>query len=405
MTPSSAAKPARVHLRPGRDFTARARHPWIFSGGIARIEGDPADGDEVLVFDASGEAMGRGLWNRRSQIHVRLYTLNPAEALDQGFWEGRLESALRLRDRFRGREPKGESGPLRLVFSEADGLSGLVVDQFGDVLVVQVTALGIHGRLPWILNHLESRYQPKAILLRTEKGILEEEGLEITDGVLRGEAPEGPVEVHDGALRFRADLRTGQKTGFYLDQRNNRRAVARWAEGRRTADLCCYSGGFALHMAHAGAQSVVGVDVSASALELAAENAALNGLEDRISWEKSDALAWMRRAREGGERFDLVVLDPPRFARTQRGVPAALEGYLRLNEAALGLLEPGGMLATFSCSGRVVQTAFREVLARAATQTGRRLRILESLGQPEDHPVDPNTPESAYLKGFILAVD
>jgi 23S rRNA (cytosine1962-C5)-methyltransferase len=392
----------RVLLRPGREHTTGARHPWLFSGAVDRVEGSPADGDEVVLEDSEGRAVGRGLWNARSQIRVRVYTTDPDQPLDDAFWTGRVARAVAGRRQNPNLHP---DDPVRLVFSEADGLSGLVVDRMGDWLVVQFTSLALHRRLDVFLDALEQEFHPAGIMLRTEKGILEEEGLELADGILRGREPEGPVPLADGQLRMLADLRTGQKTGFYLDQRWNRRAVARWAEGRRAADVCTYSGGFALHLALGGAASVVGVDVSASALALAAEHARLNGMEDRLQWVRSDAAKWLLAESEAGRSYDLVVLDPPRFARSRRGVPGALNGYARLNEAAIRILEPGGILATFSCSGRVTREAFSGVLAEVAGRTGRRLRILETLGQPADHPVDPNTPETAYLKGFILHVE
>ncbi len=402
----AAPSPARIHLRPGRDHTVRARHPWLFSGAVARVSGTVADGDEVVVVSAEGEPVARGLWNGRSQIRVRILTLDPEEALDAPFFRERIREAFALRSRLPGFGPET---PARLLFSEADGLPGLVVDRMGPWLVVQFTSLALYQRRELLLDLLEEAaegagFPPRGVLLRTEKGVLEEEGLEAADGVLRGDAPEEPVALVDGELRFLADLRTGQKTGFYLDQRVNRRAVAAWAQNRRAADLCTYSGGFALHLAQAGAASVVGVDVSAPALELAEAHARLNGMADRIRFERSDAATWLTRAREAGDLYDLVVLDPPRFARSRRGVPSALRGYARLNEAALRVLGPGGILATFSCSGRVSRDDFLDAVAAAGQAAGRRLRILESLGQPPDHPVDPHTPETAYLKGFILQV-
>jgi 23S rRNA (cytosine1962-C5)-methyltransferase len=400
--------PVRVRLRPGREASVDGGHPWIFSGAIDRVDAEPEPGAEVQVLEAGGRPIARGLWNPHSQIRIRVYSGDPERPLDRSFWAERLDRALAARRDLPGLHA---DAPLRLVFSEADGLSGLVVDRFDRWLVVQFTALALHERLELLLELLDERLAPAGILLRTERGMLDEEGLEASDGVLRGREPEGPVSLLDAwgdpgtSLRFLADLRTGQKTGFYLDQRMNRRAVARWAGSRRVADVCCYSGGFALHAAAAGASAVVGVDTSAPALELARANAGVNGLDGAIRWEKADALGWLRAEAEGGRTHDLVVLDPPRFARSRRGVSGALRGYGRLNEAALRVLEPGGLLATFSCSGRVGRDAFIGVLAGVSARTGRRLRILESYGQPGDHPVDPNTPETAYLKGLLLRVE
>ncbi len=416
MTPDPAPT---VHLRPGREGSVLAGHPWVFSGSVSRTEGDAYAGAEVRVADSGGRVLGRGLWNPASQIRVRMYSPDPEARLDAPFWEGRLAAALEARAGIPGLHP---DAPMRLVFSEADGLSGLVVDRLGGFLVVQFTSLALHRRADLLLDVLEDRLAPEGILLRTEKGVLDEEGLELTDRLLRGAEPEGPVLLEEGVLdegvpnvaaggpeapplRFLADLRTGQKTGFYLDQRWNRRRVARWARGRTAADLCCYSGGFALHLARGGARSVVGVDVSAAALELARANAGENGLENQVRWEKRDAVSWLDAEAEAGRSYGLVVLDPPRFARSRRGIPAALRGYGRLNEAAVRVLEPGGILATFSCSGRVTAAEFEGVLGGVQARTGRRLRIVERLGQPADHPVDPTAPETAYLKGLLLQVE
>jgi 23S rRNA (cytosine1962-C5)-methyltransferase len=397
----------RVVLRRGRARPLEGRHPWLFSGAIHRVDGPVADGDEVLVVDADGTPLSRGLYNGRSQIRVRLYGWDPETPLDGDFWDRRVTAALAARRRIPG---LGPGDPARLVFSEADGLSGLTVDRYDRWLVVQVTSLALHARLPLLLDLLEAHLArageaPEGILLRTEKGIGEEEGLVVEDGLLRGRAPEGPVLLADGALRFRADLRVGQKTGFYLDQRENRRRVAAWGEGRRVADVCCYTGGFGLHLARAGAREVTGVDVSAPTLELAEENARLNGVDERVRYVRNDAFRWLEGEAREGRSYDLVVLDPPRFARSRRGVSGALRGYARLNEAALRVLEPGGLLVTCSCTGRVSREQFLQVLAGVSERTGRRLRILEQRGQPPDHPVDPACPETAYLKCVLLEAE
>ncbi|HSG46314.1 MAG TPA: class I SAM-dependent rRNA methyltransferase, partial [Longimicrobiales bacterium] len=297
-------------------------------------------------------------------------------------------------------------GAARLVFSEADGLSGVVVDRYGDWLAVQFTSLALWQRREGILAALRLHAPSRGILLRTEKGILDEEGLEITDGVLEGEEPDGPVEVEENGLRYTVDLRTGQKTGYYLDQRDNRMRAAAYAPGRRVADVCCYTGGFTLPLLRAGAARVTGVDMSAPALELARANLALNGLDDgRSEFVKSDAFRWLEAAGEAGERYGMVVLDPPRMARSERGLKGALRGYLRLNEAAVRCLEPGGILVTCSCTGRVSRERFVGVLGEVERATGRRIRILEVHGQPADHPVAPTCPETAYLKCVIATVE
>jgi 23S rRNA (cytosine1962-C5)-methyltransferase len=228
----------------------------------------------------------------------------------------------------------------------------------------------------------------------------------VADGTLRGEEPSGPVEIVENGLRFHVDLSTGQKTGTYLDQRDNRARAASLARGRHVADVFCYTGGFTLPLLAAGARSVVGVDVSVHALELASANLALNGLDDgRARLVASDAFRWLEGEREAGRRYDLVVLDPPRFARSARGVPQALRGYARLNELAVHALVPGGLLVTCSCTGRVTREQLVGVLGAVEERTGRRMRILESRGQPPDHPVSPTCPETAYLKCLVCHVE
>jgi len=294
----------------------------------------------------------------------------------------------------------------RILNGDGDGVPGLFVDRYGDWLTVQFTSLALWQRREGILAALRLHAPARGILLRTEKGILEEEGLEIADGLLEGEEPEGPVEIEENGLRYTVDVRTGQKTGYYLDQRDNRVRAAAYAAGRRVADVCCYTGGFTLPLLRGGAAGVTGVDMSAPALDLARANLALNGLDDgRTGFVKADAFQWLEGARQEGERFGMVVLDPPRMARSERGLKGALRGYLRLNQAAVGCLEPGGILVTCSCTGRVSRERFVAVLGEVERATGRRIRILELHGQPADHPVAPTCPETAYLKCIIAAVE
>lgn len=399
----TSSDPHRVEVAPGREGPVRGRHPWIFSGAIARAHRGISDGDAVEVVDRGGAFLAHGLFNSRSQIRIRCYAWSASDALDPSFFGELVRRAVAVRRNLGLLSP---DTACRLVFSEADGLSGLVVDHYAGWLAVQFTSLALWTRRDAILDALEGELSPRGILLRTEKGILEEEGLEVSDGVLRGQEPQGPVEIVENGIRFGVDLRTGQKTGYYLDQRENRLRAARYAGGRRIADVCCYTGGFTLPLLRAGARSVTGVDVSASALERARENLVLNGLDDgRVELVKSDAFQWLEAARESGERFEMVVLDPPRMARSERGVKGALRGYLRLNEAALHCLEPGGILLTCSCTGRISADRFQDVLAEAERRTGRRVRILERHGQPADHPVSPTCPETAYLKCLVAVVE
>ena len=392
-----------VVLAQGREAPVVGRHPWIFSGAIAEVRGEPSVGDEVEVHDASGSIIARGLYNPQSQIRVRCYAWNRFQKVDEALLTVRVGAAIALRERLGLMDPAGAS---RVIFSEADGLSGLVVDRYSDWATMQFTSAALWAHRETLIEALHTHLKPKGIVLRTEKGILDEEGLEISDGPIWGEVPDGPIEIRENDLWYSVDLRTGQKTGYYLDQRDNRMRAERYAAGRRVADICCYSGGFSLPLLRAGATSLVGVDVSAGALELAALNAARNGLDDgRASWIKSDAPKWMAQAFDEGQRFEMVVLDPPRFARSTRGVKGALKGYANWNEAAVRILEPNGILVTHSCTGRVQRDQFILVLAEVERRTGRRIRILEMHGQPADHPVAPTCPESEYLKCMICTVE
>lgn len=391
----------RIVLAEGREAPFLGGHPWLFSGAIQSVEGDPADGDEVDVVSSSGAFVARGLYNSRSQIRVRLYRWEP-EPLDDAFFSDLLGDAVRLRHGILGLG--SPTGACRLVFSEGDGLSGLTVDRYGPYLSVQLTSLALARRREALLDALERLIEPRGIVLRTEKGILEEEGLELRDGLLRGELPEGPYEIEDGGLRFAVDLRTGQKTGFYLDQRQNRARAAAYARGRSVADVCCYTGGFSVALAAAGATSVEGVDASEGALALAQANAARNGVSGVTSFVKADAFKWLEEAVDRGRTYGMVVLDPPRFARTRKGVGQAIRAYERLNRLAVQCLKPDGILVTCSCSGRVTPAEFADAVGRAGVSVGRGVQILESRGQAADHPVSASCPESSYLKCMICRV-
>lgn len=392
---------ALVQLAPKGDAAVRARHPWIFSGAVARVSGDPEPGAEVDVIDSTERWVGRGLFNPHSQIRVRVYT-SGEEALDGAFFSARVRNAVSLRrDVLQLADPRGAC---RVVFSEGDGLSGLTVDRYGSYLVVQLTGLGIAARLEAVLDALEEEISPEAVLLRIERGVAKEEGLTLEEGSLRGAPPEKPVEIVEGTLRFVVDLQAGQKTGFYLDQRENRRRVAAYARDRTVADVCSYSGGFSVATACAGAAAVTAVDTSGPALVLARRNAERNGAGDLVETVQANAFDWLTEQAAAGRTYDMVVLDPPRFARSRRGVRSALSAYERLNALAIRCLAPEAVLVTFSCSGRVSESEFQAAVARAFTSCGRHGQILERLAQGPDHPVATNCPQSAYLKGLVCSV-
>jgi 23S rRNA (cytosine1962-C5)-methyltransferase len=362
------------------------------------VEGEPADGDEVDLYSHGGNFVARGLYNSRSKIRVRLYTWSPDTRLDGDFFRRRIGAAVHLRDHVLGLAGSGRA--CRLIFSEGDGLSGCTVDQYDRWLVVQFTSLGLALRRQLVAELLVERLHPEGIYLRTERGIGQLEGLELQDGPLWGAMPPGPIMVEETGLRLLVNIAEGQKTGFYLDQRDNRQAVARLARGRRMLDAFCYTGGFGLHAARAGAAAVTGVDVSEPALELARENARLNGLGN-CTFVRGEVFEHLRALREAGEKFGLIVLDPSKFARSRNALDDALRGYRRLQTLALHVLEPDGILVTCCCSGLITMNMVEELLAQLAAEERRDIQILERRGQAPDHPVAASCPESSYLKCLI----
>lgn len=402
MTELTPASLPVVTLKPRRALPFFSRHPWVFAGAIARTDGPVPPGAEVAVHAHDGQFIARGLYNPDSNLRVRLYTWDAARPLDAEFWSARLDDALRLRTRLFGDAPEARS--CRLVFSEGDGLSGLTVDRYDDWLLVQITSRALFDRRQLLVELLQSKLSSRGIWLRTEKGIREAEGLPQEDGLIAGEPPPRPLFVHEHGLRFGVDVIEGQKTGFYFDQRDNRRAAARYLTGRRVLDLFCYTGGFSVAAARAGAGEVLGVDSSAAAISLAEENAQLNEVRGRVRFERADVRQKLAALGDAGERFDAVILDPPKLARHRKGIDAALTAYVGMNREALGILVDDGLLVSCSCSGLVSQEAFFGAIARAALQAGRRVQVLEQRGQASDHPVHVHCPETGYLKCFICRV-
>lgn len=392
---------AQVVLKPRKARPFYGRHPWVLDSAVERVEGAPADGDVVDLISDKGKFVARGVFNSRSRIRVRLYTWRSTEALDDAFWRRRLEAAVQLRSVLGYADPQGAA---RLVFSEGDGLSGLIVDRYADYLVIQVTSLGMVTRLPSLMEILAELVQPRGILVRTDRSVSKAEGLDPLDGFAWGKAPDGPVLITDQGLRYHVDLAEGQKTGFYLDQRENRREAARYLRDRKVLDVFCYTGGFSLAAAAlGGAQEVHGIDASRKAVGLAATNAELNGVTN-VSFEAADAFEWLEARMATGQRYGGVVLDPPKFAGSRRGVDEALRAYHWLNRLGVELLEPGGILVTCSCSGHVTRDDFLDMLLGVAQQTGRDLQLLQVRGPSPDHPVMVTCPESEYLKCVICRV-
>ena len=392
---------ARVILRPRKARPFYGRHPWVLDTAVAQVDGSPADGDVVDLIAENGKFVARGVYNSQSRIRVRLMTWNPVQAVNDDLLRNRLRSAGSFRGSLGLDAPEGAA---RLVFSEADGLSGLIVDRYAQWLAIQVNALGMAMRLPALLPMLVELTHPRGIVVRTEKGVPQSEGIELRDGLLWGELPDGPVFVEEHGLRYGIDLAEGQKTGFYLDQRDNRRVAANYMHGRRVLDMFCYSGGFALNAAkHGSATDVHAYDSSAKALALAKANAELNGIAN-VKFEQGDAFDVLDRHAQRGHKFGGVILDPPKFARKRQAVEEAMRAYHRLNRLAVDLLEPGGILVSCSCSGHVTREDFIYMLVGVAQQTKRDIQILEQRGAAADHPVSATCLETEYLKCFICRV-
>ncbi|MBL8851454.1 MAG: class I SAM-dependent rRNA methyltransferase [Planctomycetaceae bacterium] len=398
----SADSLPQVTLKPRRALPFFSGHPWVFAGAIARTDGAPAVGAEVRVHAADGKFIARGLYNPDSNIRVRLYSWQRGTPIDTALFAERLDAAIDLRRRLFPDRP--EWNACRLVYSEADGMSGLTLDRYGDHLLLQWTSRALALREAEIIPLLEERLHPAGIWRRTEKGIGEQEGLAVSDERIAGSEPPRPLFIEENGLRYGVDVVAGQKTGYYFDQRDNRAAAARYLSGR-VLDVFCYTGAFGLNaLKHGRTEQVLAVDSSETALNLARNNAELNSLADHIRFEHGSAAPTLERLHAAGERFDGIVLDPPKMARSRGGIDRALKGYRRLNQLAVGLLSPGGILVTCSCSGLVPRAAFEQMLAEVATESHRRIQILESRGAAADHPVSVQCIENDYLKCFICRV-
>jgi 23S rRNA (cytosine1962-C5)-methyltransferase len=399
---------ATVVLKAGREKPVRNRHPWIFSGAIRRIDGTVQDGDLVQVSDSQGQILALGYANLRSQIVVRLLTWDPDEAVDDAFWRRRLGRSIAGRA---GLAADPATDAYRLVHAESDGLPGLIVDRYGDWLVVQCLTLGMALRRDELVAVLADPstfsaygpWTPAGIYARDDAEVRLKEGVPLETGLLWGAAPPDRVPIVENGCRFWVDLKQGHKTGFYLDQRENRQRVAAYCAGAEVLNAFAYTGGFGVYAARAGARAVVNIEVSTAALALAEENLALNGCAPQ-EMVPGDVFQVLRDYRDRGRTFDLVILDPPKFATSTARVMDASRGYKDVNLLAMRLLRPGGLLVTFSCSGLVSADLFQKIVFGASVDAGRDVQILERLAQGPDHPVLLTFPEAAYLKGLICLV-
>jgi len=392
-----------VILKKDRAKPVLQHHPWVFSGAIARVEGEPLDGDVVDVRDADGNWLARGYYNSRSQIVVRLLSWQADEPVDTAFWRRRLEQAIAAR---RALAADPATTAYRLVHAESDYLPGLIVDRYGDWLVAQFLTIGVERRKEELVALLVSLLDgTKGVCERSDADVRAKEGLEPRVGMLWGEPPPKTIEILENGHRFLVDLCEGHKTGFYLDQRENRVRLPAFCADAEVLDAFAYTGAFSIYAARGGASRLTLVEGSAPALHLAQRNLALNGLAEReTEYVDGDVFTVLRDYRAQGRRFDVVVLDPPKFAHSGQEVERASRAYKDVNMLAFQLLRPGGVLFTFSCSGAISADLFQKIVFSAALDAGHDAQIIGHLSQGADHPVALTFPEGAYLKGLICRV-
>ncbi len=389
----------RVQLKPGREKPLLRFHPWVFSGAIRHVEGGPSPGETVDILSHDGRWLARGAYSPRSQIRVRVWTWDEAEQVDGDLLDRRLRAALARRNAL---EDDPDTDGYREVYAESDGLPGLIVDRYGSVRVAQLLSVGAEVWRETIAETLMAVGGCRTIIERSDVGGRRLEGLEPRAGMLAGSPPEGPIEIVENGLRFEVDLQGGQKTGFYFDQRENRRLIEGLEGPGRVLDCFCYTGAFSMGALRAGAEHVLAIDASAPALALARRNAELNGFSlARLELDKGDVFRALRHLRDQGRRFETVILDPPSFANNPAQQHKASRGYKDLNMLAAGLLAEGGRLFTFSCSGGVGPELFQKIVAGAAADAGITLQVIAWPGQPADHPVALSFPEARYLKGLV----
>jgi len=390
-----------IVLKRGREKSLRRRHPWIFSGALERVEGTPASGDTVQVRSRDGETLALAAWSPESQIRARVWSFDASVRIDEAFLRARIERAVALRSALPAAR---HTNALRLVHGESDGLPGLVVDRYADVLVAQFLSAGAGRWREPILDALAESTGCEAIYERSDAEVRTMEGLAPRSGFARGNRDAQRCPIIEYGLNFRVDVEAGQKTGFFLDQRENRQRVRALAGGREVLDCFAYTGGFSIAALAGGAKRVLALESSAPALEVARENLAANPLDAaRLEFAQADVFAHLRQLRDRGAAFDLVVLDPPKFAPTAALATNAARAYKDINLLALKLLKAGGLLATFSCSGGVSAELFQSIVAGAAVDAGADAKIIERFGAAADHPVALNFPEGEYLKGLLLA--
>ena len=392
-----------IYLQKERERSLLRRHPWVFSKAIENVKGKVAPGAPVEIFSNDGRWLARGAWSPESQIRVRVWTFTRSEQIDTDFFVRRLSAAQQGRQ-----ELIAEQGlsAYRLVAAESDGLPGIIIDRYNNFLVCQLLSAGAEYHKQQLFDALKELFPECSLYERSDVAVRKKEGLAERHGVVYGELPPDELVIEENnGVKIIVDIKTGHKTGFYLDQRDNRAIAGRYAKGRKVLNCFCYTGAFGVYALRGGATEVVNVDVSEPALAIARRNAEVNALDlSHAQFHKQDVFKLLRDCRERGEKFDMIVLDPPKFAESKAQLDGACRGYKDINLLACQLLNPNGILLTFSCSGLMTSDLFQKIVADAALDAGREAQILERMSQAADHPISIAYPEGFYLKGLVVRV-
>lgn len=393
---------AIIYLNVGREKSLRRKHPWVFSKAISKIKGKPMLGETVEVVDSKGNWLARGAYSPASQMRVRVWTFKEKEQIDREFFLEKLKNAQARRDWFIA---QGQLTGYRLIAGESDGMPGITIDKYDDIIVCQLLSAGAEFHRHTLVDVLTELYPNCGVYERSDVDVRKKEGLEKQVGWLANEKTTTERIIEEHGIKIIVDVATGHKTGFYLDQRDSRLAAGKYAKDRHVLNCFSYTGTFSLHCAANDAASVTNVDVSQAALDIAKRNVELNGLNDKhIDFVKEDVFKLLRRYKEEGKKFDMIIMDPPKFVENKAQLTSACRGYKDINMLAMQLLNSGGLLLTFSCSGLLDAGLFQKVVADAALDAGKQCHFVERLHQAGDHPTSSNYPEGYYLKGFVCQI-
>ncbi|NRN13241.1 MULTISPECIES: 23S rRNA (cytosine(1962)-C(5))-methyltransferase RlmI [Serratia] len=392
----------RLFLAKGREKSLLRRHPWVFSGAVQRVEGKAHSGETIDILDSQGKWLARGAYSPESQIRARVWTFQPDEEINIDFFIRRLQQAQSWRDWVAQRD--GLDG-YRLIAGESDGLPGITIDRFQNFLVLQLLSAGAEYQRPALLSALQHCYPECSIYDRSDVAVRKKEGLPLAQGPVLGDLPPELLPITEHGMKLLVDIQQGHKTGCYLDQRDSRLAARNYSAGRRVLNCFSYTGAFAVSALMGGCAQVISVDTSQAALDIARQNVELNKLDlNKAEFVRDDVFQLLRNYRTQGEKFDLIIMDPPKFVENKNQLASACRGYKDINMLALQLLNPGGILLSFSCSGLMPTDLFQKILADAAVDAGRDVQFIEQFRQAADHPVIATYPEGLYLKGFACRV-